>query len=117
MVRESANSQATILDRPAPPVFYPAGSIEVEDAPWIFRFSTPAGKVLRAAVWNGRRDYAHELPVDIIRWVGGDKIAVVQVDSPVGVNRRSSIDLTHMLAAISTASFTGRVTRRLFSPS
>lgn len=33
-----------------------------------------------------------------MRWVGGDKIAIVQVDSPVGVNRRSSLDLTHRLA-------------------
>lgn len=33
-----------------------------------------------------------------MRWVGGDKIAIVQVDSPVGVNRRSSVDLTHRLA-------------------
>lgn len=33
-----------------------------------------------------------------MRWVGGDKIAVVQVDRPVGVDRRSSLDLTHMLA-------------------
>jgi len=30
--------------------------------------------------------------------VGGDKIAIVQVDSPVGVDRRSSLDLTHWLA-------------------
>ena len=29
---------------------------------------------------------------------GGDKIAIVQVDSPVGVNRRSSLDLTHRLS-------------------
>ena len=48
--------------------------------------------------WNGRRDYAHEFPPDIVRRVGGDKIAIVQVDSPVGVNRRSSLDLTHLLA-------------------
>jgi len=34
----------------------------------------------------------------MMRWVGGDKIAIVQVDSPVGVNRRSSLDLTHWLA-------------------
>jgi hypothetical protein len=38
------------------------------------------------------------LPEDIIEWVGGEKIAIVQVDSPVGVNRRSSLNLTHRLA-------------------
>jgi hypothetical protein len=54
--------------------------------------------VIPIAVWNGRRDYARELPQDIMRWVGGDKIAIVQVDSPVGINRRSSLDLTHKLA-------------------
>ena len=47
---------------------------------------------------DGRRNYAHEFPEDIIRWVGGDRIAIVQVDSPVGINRRSSLDLTHRLA-------------------
>jgi hypothetical protein len=31
--------------------------------------------------------------------VGGERIAIVQVDSPVGVNRRSSLDLTHRLAS------------------
>ena len=60
--------------------------------------ATPAGKVIRTAVWNGRRDYAHEFPAEITRWVGGDRIAIVQVDSPVGINRRSSLDLTHHLA-------------------
>lgn len=47
---------------------------------------------------DGRRNYAHEFPEDIVRWVGGDKIAIVQVDGPVGVNRRSSLELTHWLA-------------------
>jgi hypothetical protein len=70
----------------------------MEDTPWIFRVGTATGKVIRTAVWDGRRDYAHEFPADILRWVGGDKIAIVQVDSPVGVNRRSSLDLTHKLA-------------------
>lgn len=66
--------------------------------PWVFRFATPAGKMVRVAVWNGRRDYAHEFPKDILRWVGGDKIAIVQVEKPVGVNGRSSLKLTHWLA-------------------
>ncbi len=49
-------------------------------------------------VWNGRRDYAYEFHLDPLRGVGGDKNAIVQVDSPVGVNRRSSLDLKHKLA-------------------
>ena len=82
--------KAAILNRP-PPVFYAATGIAQEDTPWIFRLATPAGKVIRTAVWNGRRDYAHEVPEDIVQWVGGDKIAIVQVDSPVGVHGRSSL--------------------------
>lgn len=90
--------KAELLNRPTPK-FYAAGGVNQEDAPWIFRIATPAGKVIRAAVWDGRRNYAHELPNDIIRWVGGDRIAIVQVASPVGVNRRSSLNLTHWLAS------------------
>lgn len=86
--------KASILNRPPPPVFY-ATSVLHEDSPWIFRLVTPVGKVIRTAVWNGRRDYAHEFPEDFMRWVDGERIAIVQVDSPVGVNRRSSFDLTH----------------------
>jgi hypothetical protein len=95
--REVRAEKAAILDRP-PPKFYEAPSVVHEDVPWIFRFATPAGKVIRTAVWNGRRNYTHELPEDIWRWVGGDKIAIVQVDKPVGVDRRSSLDLTHRLS-------------------
>ncbi len=87
-----------MLNRPPPPEFYPTIGIAQEDCPWIFRLATPAGKVIRTAIWDGRRNYAHEFPADIVRWVGGNKIALVQVDSPVGVNRRSSLDLTHRLA-------------------
>jgi hypothetical protein len=90
--------KAAILNRPPPPVFYAASGVAQEDSPWIFRLATPTGKVIRTAVWNGRRDYAHEFPEDIIRWVGGAKIAIVQVDTPVGINRRSSLHLTHHLA-------------------
>jgi hypothetical protein len=90
--------KAKILDRPPPPKFYEASQVSIQDTPWIFRFVTPADKIIRTAVWNGRRDYAHQFSADIIRWVGGNKIAIVQVDSPVGINRRSSIDLTHRLA-------------------
>lgn len=100
--RQIRAQKAAILNRPPPPTLYAAPGIEREELPWIFRFVTPAGKVVRTAVWNGRRDYAHELPRDFTRWVGGDKIAVVQVDSPVGINRRSSLNLTHSLSEIST---------------
>lgn len=96
--RKIQEQKAAILNRPPPPVFYTAAGVAQEDSPWIFRLATPAGKVIRTAVWNGRCDYAHEFPDDIVQWVGGDKIAIVQVDSPVGVNRRSSLDLTHRLA-------------------
>jgi hypothetical protein len=95
--------KAAILHRPPPPRFYPTPGIAQEESPWIFRMVTPVGKVIRTAVWDGRRNHAHEFPQDIVRWVGGDKIAIVQVDSPVGINRRSSLDLTHMLAKISMA--------------
>ena len=90
--------KAAMLNRPTPRVFYSAAGVSHQESPWTFRFATPAGKVVRTAVWNGRRDYANEFPEDILRWVGGRKIAIVQVDSPVGVNRRSSLDLTHQLA-------------------
>jgi hypothetical protein len=96
--RKIREQKTAILDRPPPPAFYPASGVVQEDTPWIFRLVTPAGKVIRTAVWNGRRDYAHEFPQDIVRWVGGGRIAIVQVDGPVGVNRRSSLDLTHRLA-------------------
>jgi hypothetical protein len=96
--RKIREQKAAILDRPRPPAFYAATGIAQQELPWIFRLATPAGKVIRTAVWNGRRDYAHEFPQDITRWVGGNRIAIVQVDSPVGVNRRSSLDLTHWLA-------------------
>ena len=96
--RKIREQKASMLNRPPPPRFYPASGVAQEDSPWIFRVGTPAGKVIRTAVWDGRRNYAHEIPEDIVQWVGGDTIAIVQVDSPVGVNRRSSLDLTHKLA-------------------
>lgn len=96
--RKIREQKAAMLNRPPPPRFYPAAGVAQEDSPWIFRVGAPAGKVIRTAVWDGRRNYAHEFPEEIIRWVGGDRIAIVQVDSPVGINRRSSLDLTHKLA-------------------
>ncbi|ACB79522.1 hypothetical protein Mpop_1353 [Methylorubrum populi BJ001] len=96
--QKNRERKAEILGRPTPPRFLAAPGHAPEDAPWIFRIGTPAGKVIRTAVWNGRRSYAHEMPEGIERWVGGDRIAIVQVHSPVGVDRRSSLDLTHHLA-------------------
>lgn len=96
--RKVREQKAAILNRPPPPIFYAASGVAQEDSRWIFRLATPAGKVIRTAIWNGRRNYIHAFPEDIVRWVGGDKIAIVQVDSPVGVNRRSSLDLTHRFA-------------------
>lgn len=92
--RKIIEQAAAIQNRPPPKMYAAPGELQ-EDIPWIFRVVTPAEKVIRTAVWNGRRDYAHELPQEIVRWVGGEKIAIVQVDSPVGVNLRSSLNLTH----------------------
>lgn len=96
--RHDIRKRAAAMLRQPPPTLYPAAGIEREDAPWIFGFVTPAGKSLRVAVWNGRRDCAHELPEDIHRFVGGDRIAIVQVDRPVGVDRRSALGLTYHLS-------------------
>ena len=96
--RRILERKAAILDRPPPPKFYAAQGAAQEDSPWIFGITTPVGKTIRTAVWDGRRNYAHEMPADIVRWVGGNKIAIVQVESPVGVNLRSSLSLTHRLA-------------------
>jgi hypothetical protein len=54
----------------------------------------PAPQVSRSA----SNPSVREFPLEILRWVGGEKIAIVQVDSPVGVNLRSSVNLTHSLA-------------------
>lgn len=96
--RRIQKEKAAILNRPPPEPFYATTRSPDQDIPWIFRVVLPNGKTIRTAVWNGRRDYTHEMPEDIIRWVGGDKIAIVQVDRPVGVDRRSSLQLTHTLA-------------------
>jgi hypothetical protein len=96
--REIRERKAAILNRPPPARFYAASNVAQEDSPWIFGLVTPIGKSIRTAVWDGRRNYAHEFPEDIVRWVGGDRIAIVQVDRPVGVDRRSSLNLTHWLA-------------------
>jgi hypothetical protein len=68
--RQIRAEAAAILKRPPPPTFYAATGIEPEALPWIFRLATPAGKVIRTAAWNGRRDYTHDIPENITRWVG-----------------------------------------------
>ena len=96
--RQIRIQKAEMLNRPPPPILYAAAGVDQEDSPWMFRMITPEGKSLRAAVWNGRRNYEHEFPEDIIRWVGGDRIAIVQVHRPVGINLRSSVELTNRLS-------------------
>jgi hypothetical protein len=91
-------AKASMLGRSPPPVFYAPPGVEPEELPWIFQFTSPAGKVLRVTAWNGRRNYAHEFPANIIERVGGDKIAIVQVDKPVGIDRRSALNLTNFLS-------------------
>ena len=96
--RRIKEEAARMKGRPAPAPFYAADFAERQDAPWVFKMGTPAGRQLRAAVWDGRRDYAHEMPEDIAAHVGGDRIAIVQVDRPVGADGRSALRLTHALA-------------------
>jgi hypothetical protein len=95
--RAQIRQQKAELEGTAPPRLYSTHTSH-QDVPWIFLVTTPAGKEIRTTVWNGRHDYAHEIPEDIIRWVGGANIVIVQVNRPVGVNLRSSLSLTHILA-------------------
>ena len=95
--RQILAEKAKITGR-SDPNLYPIDEAGIEEVPWIFRIITPSRKEIRTAVWNGRRDYQHQPPDDIPNWVGGDRIAIVQVDSPVGRNRRSSMALTNHLA-------------------
>jgi hypothetical protein len=96
--RQIREKKASLLGRSPPPRFYAATGIDREEKPWIFEFVSPTGKAIRVAAWNGRRNYAHEFPPNIIEWVGGKKIAIVQVDKPVGVDRRSALGLTNFLS-------------------
>lgn len=95
--RQILAEKAKITGRPEP-ILYPIDEAGIEEIPWIFRIMTPSRKEIRTAVWDGRRDYQHQLPDDIAEWVGGDRIAIVQLDSPVGINRRYSMTLTNHLA-------------------
>ncbi len=72
---------------------------KVGDEPKIFTFSIKSGRQVRITVWNGRKDFIHEMdPLEVSRLVGGERIAMVQVGSPVGINGRSSVGLTEQLA-------------------
>ena len=75
-----------------------SAGVEQENSPWIFRVVTPEGEEMRTAVRNGPRNCENEFPEDIIRSLGGDRIAIVQVHSPVGVDLRSSLHLTTCLS-------------------
>jgi hypothetical protein len=86
-----------IYGEPDLPVFHAAPGVDLEEEPWIFEMRA-GEKALRLAVWNGRRDYAHLVPPEAAELVGGERIAVVQVDSPVGVEGRSSVALSEALA-------------------
>jgi hypothetical protein len=89
---------AALFGEAPPPAFYTMPGIDPHEQPWIFEMKASNGKTLHMTAWNGRKDFAHELPSDIINRVGGDRIAVVQVDSPVGVDGRSSVALSDALA-------------------
>jgi hypothetical protein len=65
---------AELQGKPAPKM-HDVSDIALQDHQWIFRVKTPSGKELRVAVWNGRKDYIHELPDDSVTWVGGQRIA------------------------------------------
>jgi len=53
---------------------------------------------VRLTVWDGQQDYAGLMPAGVIAVVGGNRIAVVQINSPTGgVGGRSSLKLSEML--------------------
>ena len=90
---------AAIKGEPAPlPKFYQMPGVDRHEQPWIFELKASTGKVLRLTAWNGRKVFIHEFPSDIINLVGGNRIAIVQVGSPVGVGGRSSVALSDVLA-------------------
>jgi hypothetical protein len=90
---------AQIRGQPPPPRFYEMPGLDPQEQPWMFQMTTRNGKTLRLTVWNGRHDFVHELAGNVVDLVGGDRIAVVQVGSPVGVAGRSSIALSEALAS------------------
>jgi hypothetical protein len=89
---------AAVQGKPVPPIFYEHPGVDPQEQPWIFEMTAGNGKKLLITAWNGRKQFAHELPPEISHLVGGSKIAIVQVGSPVGVNGRSSIALSAALA-------------------
>jgi hypothetical protein len=80
------------------PTFYEVPGIDPEEDPWVFGLEASNGAKARVTVWNGRDDFIHEFPTEkIVRLVGGSKIAVAQVGSPL-VGGRSSLKVSDMLA-------------------
>ncbi len=72
---------------------------DLPDCP-VFRFTGAAGEPARLTAWDGRDNFANEFPINIINLVGGAKIAVVQVSTPVGCNGRSSVALSDVFAGM-----------------
>jgi hypothetical protein len=97
--RKIKDRAAQIRGEPPPPTFYEMPGLDPLEEPWIFEMMTPTGKNLRLTVWNGRREFVHEIAADVVELVGGSRIAIVQVGSPVGVAGRSSIALSEALAS------------------
>lgn len=59
---------AAIKGKPAPlPKFYQMPGVDRHEQPWIFELKASNGKVLRLTAWNGRRNFIHECPADIIK--------------------------------------------------
>jgi hypothetical protein len=64
----------------------------------VFLFTRNSGQQSRIAVWNGRKNFSHNMsPLEIDKMMDGKRIAIVQVGSPVGVNGRSSMALTKVI--------------------
>jgi hypothetical protein len=81
-----------------PPVLHTLPGTDPLELPPVFEMRASNGKYVRLTVWNGRKNFIHEIPPYIIRLVGGDKIALIQVGHPVGIDGRSSVALTDSLA-------------------
>lgn len=68
----------------------------------IFEYISSSQQAVRVAVWNGNHDFCAPKAEEIMNnlfLVGTTRIAVVQFGSPVGVNRRSSVNLIDVLIA------------------
>lgn len=96
--RKAMEEAAAMGAAPPVPKFYEMPGVDPQEQPWIFEMGTSGGRRINLTIWNGRHNFIHEMPDDIVRLVGGQRIAIVQVGSPVGVNGRSSITLSRHLS-------------------